>query len=575
MASSDPATIKKTLQHHFGAYLGDDVLQECIQLCKMYNVTGEDLFFTYESLVYGRGGARQVTPDNVAEIKQKLQRDLEKQKRQLAKSNRPMLPMRNLNGLMKSGGNADLLNRLGASSKIKVESPSIGIPSAGESSRPIYRNSSVQFTRLDAQRSSEQPQKYRYMYEKISERSEDDRIEDIAQILKNHYGIADFGDPAASTEEDVVVVGRITMDSESASAESAKLNEASLTLESSRMMGSGVRVPLKFDPDVRIRQAVRGTGGLGLFPGAIVALRGKNGGGGWFNATEILSLPPLPPRERPGPSKSEGGFNMHAACGPFTTDSDLQFKPWRAVVQKINADQPDVVLLLGPFLDCNHPSLKYGDIDAPLPVIFQQTFIEPLRDYLDSKPGALVLIVPSVRDLLNDHAVFPQAEFGSSLFNDPRIVLLPNPCRFAVNDVSFAVTSVDVLFHLRKEEFVKRATEVESIGPEGEEIAVDPMANLCRHILQKRSFYPLFPTPTDLAHEVNLDITHSDFLKIPEQPDVLIMPSRLRQFTKVIEGTVAANPSFATKGTYLSLSFSGDRPQSGVKVEAEISRLDA
>lgn len=47
------------------------------------------------------------------------------------------------------------------------------------------------------------------------------------------------------------------------------------------------------------------------------------------------------------------------------------------------------------------------------------------------------------------------------------------------------------------------------------------------------SFYPLFPTPTDLAHEVNLDITHSDFLKIPEQPDVLIMPSRLRQFTKV------------------------------------------
>lgn len=80
------------------------------------------------------------------------------------------------------------------------------------------------------------------------------------------------------------------MDSESASAESAKLNEASLTLESSRMMGSGVRVPLKFDPDVRIRQAVRGTGGLGLFPGAIVALRGKNGGGGWFNATEILSV---------------------------------------------------------------------------------------------------------------------------------------------------------------------------------------------------------------------------------------------------------------------------------------------
>lgn len=45
---------------------------------------------------------------------------------------------------------------------------------------------------------------------------------------------------------------------------------------------------------------------------------------------------------------------------------------------------------------------------------------------------------------------------------------------------------MDVLFHLRKEEFVKRAAEVESVGPEGVEIPVDPMANLCRHILQQR-----------------------------------------------------------------------------------------
>ena len=65
-------------------------------------------------------------------------------------------------------------------------------------------------------------------------------------------------------------------------------------------------------------------------------------------------------------------------------------------------------------------------------------------------------------------------------------MLLPNPCRFSLNGITFAVTSVDVLFHLRKDEFVKRATEVESVGPEGVEIPVDPMANLCRHVLQQR-----------------------------------------------------------------------------------------
>jgi hypothetical protein len=56
------------------------------------------------------------------------------------------------------------------------------------------------------------------------------------------------------------------------------------------MMGSGARVPLRFVPDVKIRGGAKGAGGIGFFPGAIVALRGKNGGGGWFLVTEILAV---------------------------------------------------------------------------------------------------------------------------------------------------------------------------------------------------------------------------------------------------------------------------------------------
>lgn len=90
-------------------------------------------------------------------------------------------------------------------------------------------------------------------------------------------------------QEEVTVVGRIVHDAESSSG-SVKLNEASLVLESSRMMGSGARVPLRFDADVKVRRGVRNGGGQGLFPGAIVALKGKNGGGGSFYVTEILSV---------------------------------------------------------------------------------------------------------------------------------------------------------------------------------------------------------------------------------------------------------------------------------------------
>lgn len=81
-----------------------------------------------------------------------------------------------------------------------------------------------------------------------------------------------------------MVVGRIVSDSE---VVAPKLNDGSIVLESSRMMGSGARVPLKFDSNFKIR---RGRSTAGFFPGAIVALKGRNGGGGWFSISEVLSV---------------------------------------------------------------------------------------------------------------------------------------------------------------------------------------------------------------------------------------------------------------------------------------------
>jgi DNA polymerase alpha subunit B len=88
-------------------------------------------------------------------------------------------------------------------------------------------------------------------------------------------------------KDDVVVVGRIVSDSETQASASVKLNDSSVALEASRMMGSGARIPLQFDSNLKIR---RGRGGIGLFPGAIAALKGRNGGGGWFSVTEMLSV---------------------------------------------------------------------------------------------------------------------------------------------------------------------------------------------------------------------------------------------------------------------------------------------
>ena len=168
-------------------------------------------------------------------------------------------------------------------------------------------------------------------------------------------------------------------------------------------------------------------------------------------------------------------------------------------------------------MDSNNEKVKTGDMDQTPSEIFHAQFTEKLHEFLETSPNSLILLVPSVRDVISNHCVYPQSPLEvSDLSVDPvsrpdkylawvhfgsyiliqRIKLLPNPCRFSLNDVSFAVTSVDVLFHLRKEQLVMRAEEVESLDVDGQLPATDTMASLSRLVLQQRwSVYSLaYPT---------------------------------------------------------------------------------
>jgi hypothetical protein len=56
--------------------------------------------------------------------------------------------------------------------------------------------------------------------------------------------------------------------------------------------------------------------------------------------------------------------------------------------------------------------------------------------------------------------------------------------------------------------------------------------------LNDLSLYPVFPVPTDLSYEVNLDVSHMDGLALTYDsdepaPDVIVLPSRYKQFCKV------------------------------------------
>lgn len=116
---------------------------------------------------------------------------------------------------------------------------------------------------------------------------------------------------------------------------------------------------------------------------------------------------------------------MIVASGPYTSDTDLTFEPFKAVLNAVRQAKPQALVLvsislrmhcyladkqqLGPFLDSQHPLIKEGDIDQSTDDIFLQRIAVPLRELVKNDLNSLsVALIPSVRDIVTHRNVFPQ-----------------------------------------------------------------------------------------------------------------------------------------------------------------------
>lgn len=391
---------------------------------------------------------------------------------------------------------------------------------------------------------------YKPMAMHLSEASEilDDRIDEFQNLLQAHHGLEEsaFGSATSRSTNEVVAVGRIVSD-----ALEGKLNAASMMLEVSRRMGAGLRVALNVD-------AIS----YEFFPGQIVALRGINPSGDYFSVSEVIDLPHLPPpaslpstleatNERLGDSEDSEDTPSHAlnimiASGPYTADDNTEFEPLRALCEKAEATYADALILIGPLLDVEHPLLATGEFELPddasiepdkatLSDVFRIMIGAPLRHLAERVPNITVVLVPSVRDLVNKHISWPQEPFEKKTLGLPKQAkVVTNPVMISLNETLIGISAHDVLNDLRREEVV--------VGkPSGQNL----MARLPKHLIQQRHFYPLFP-PTDrnilpkpgfddaVATGMPMDIS---YLKLGEwlnaRPDMLITPSILSPFAKV------------------------------------------
>jgi DNA polymerase alpha subunit B len=425
---------------------------------------------------------------------------------------------------------------------------------------------------------------YKPMAMKLSEASEilDDRIDSFLDLLQAHDNLDDsaFGNPASQSTNEIIAVGRIASDTLE-----GKLNSASVVLETSRRTGAGLRIPLKLDK----------ISSYDIFPGKIVALRGSNASGDYFDVSEMLKLP-LPPAAATTISDLDAisaklgheefepeptPLAILVSSGPYTTDSNLLYESLHALCEQAKSTQADALILVGPFLDIEHPLLSSGDIPTsvlsslPNPDtataidLFRHLISTPLQQLCAALPTLTIILAPSIRDLISRHVSWPQDRLGNrkELGLPKQVAMVTNPVTIALNETVIAISAQDVLYELRREECIAGVQPAESR---------DMLARLSRDLIEQRHFFPLFPPtnkdnlpkPTasaldgdgDVNADADADATSvratgamldTSYLALAEfqhvRPDILITPSALPPFAKVVESVVVINPGTVSK----------------------------
>jgi hypothetical protein len=176
--------------------------------------------------------------------------------------------------------------------------------------------------------------------------------------------------PAGTAAQQMALfVGRVCCD-----AEGGRLNAHSLLLEGSQKSSRGNRVRLDVSRCTDYR----------LFPGQVVALLGTNPSGHCIVAALILTGAATPPLPRTilarlaGYAQATGraGLSVVAAAGPFTPPADLEYAPLGALLDRCvqpgeGHSPPDVLLLVGPFVDEEHPLLREGNVDETFDEVYE------------------------------------------------------------------------------------------------------------------------------------------------------------------------------------------------------------
>ncbi|RCK66546.1 DNA polymerase alpha subunit B [Candida viswanathii] len=375
--------------------------------------------------------------------------------------------------------------------------------------------------------------KFRTMQMKLLESADvlDDQIDRMIEKYQEQNKTADlqFGNPCLSTQSDILCCGRIVPDSPLYDKEI--LNSTSLYLETSRMSGIGQRVPLNID-NLASYSSSRAR---------LVVFKGKNPSGRSFIVEENMPLPQLGApvtsadelREFEELQRNTQGLKLVVASGPFSNLNRLNFDKLERLIDQINTKiLPNVVIL-------QWAQEQPKNLDDVFKLL-----ITPVLKRID--PRIQVILYPSLKDSCVKHCSYPQDAFDRKKFGLPKnFRVFPNPSSFQINEILIGNSNLDIFKDLR-DVFKEDATVLSNNNR---------FERIINHGHQPKSSTAELLNGAEGEHLDGLAVGGSSlempYLGVTELgdslPDVLILPSELKYFAKVVQGVVVINPGFFIK----------------------------
>mmetsp|Transcript_8921 Transcript_8921/g.32923 ORF Transcript_8921/g.32923 Transcript_8921/m.32923 type:complete len:654 (-) Transcript_8921:36-1997(-) len=428
---------------------------------------------------------------------------------------------------------ADRTLELGEALKVVIEKESSGKPDQQESSNVTTNPDEAQNADADNDRMED-------VNDKPQNSSPDQSIE------YQNFGIV--------TGSEALYLGRVLCESITGLS---KLNLNSVLLEGFIDDEHNKSMIYKLDlSDYAVRNAVS------LFPGQVVVVQGLLSVRGVLKVSKMytdVALRPKPIRfdsplalESQAPTSSSSStakhhINMMIACGPFTPSTNISYEPFADLLQVVRRNEPDLLILLGPFVDSTQKLIGSPELDETYDNLFERTIVRPLQTTLPQNTKAI--LIPALHDAHHDF-VYPQPAFDRRAYSisSSQVETFSNPSLFSVEEfggLTVGASSHLVLSQLQRLQFSSQMPK-------------DAYTQLASHLTQQHSFYPIMMN----TNHVPLDYSHSRHCLDwnGETPHVLVVPHKEACARFLENGTLVVSPRALTKsetgGSYVELHIS-------------------